>query len=313
MSTRIGFIMDPLASINILKDTTYAMMREAQRRNMTIHYIQLNDLYIENCEPRAKTHLVQIDHGIHLTPGEDTALDSFDVIMMRKDPPFDMEYIFATYILELAEKKGVLVLNKPQSLRDANEKMFTQWFPDLCPPSLLSREKASISSFLEQHQKIVLKPLDSMGGESIFLVQQGDPNFNVMVEVLTEQGTKYIMAQKYIPEITQGDKRILLIDGEPVPYALARIPPQHDFRGNLAKGATGQGIPLSERDYFICQQVAPVLKKKGLVFVGLDVIGDYLTEINVTSPTGIQELDKAFNLTISALLFDRIEAMITTC
>lgn len=313
MTTRIGFIMDPLASIHIYKDTTYAMMREAQRRNMDIHYMQLNDLYLKNCEPRAKTQRAHIDKGIHLTPGDDTSLDSFDVIMMRKDPPFDMEYVFATYILELAEEKGVLVLNKPQSLRDANEKMFTQWFPDLCPPSLLSRDSAPILSFLEQHQKIVLKPLDSMGGQSIFLVQQGDPNFNVMIEVLTEQGTKYVMAQKYIPEITQGDKRILLIDGEPVPYVLARIPPQHDFRGNLAKGAKGQGVALSERDYFICQQIAPTLKKKGLLFVGLDVIGDYLTEINVTSPTGIQELDKAFDLNISALLFDRIEAMITTC
>ena len=229
---------------------------------------------------------------------------------MRKDPPFDIEYIYATYLLELAEANGVLVVNKPQSLRDANEKLFTAWFPQCMPACLVTRSESRFRKFLEQHNDIVIKPLGGMGGESVFRVQQNNPNIGVIFETLTRHGTLYAMAQKFIPEIVDGDKRILMVDGEPVPYALARIPQAGETRGNLAAGGTGVGMELSDRDRWICEQVAPTLKEKGLLFVGLDVIGDYLTEINVTSPTCIRELDSQYNINISALLMDVIEQKI---
>ncbi len=225
---------------------------------------------------------------------------------MRKDPPFDMEYVYATYILEQAEARGVLVVNRAQSLRDANEKLFTAWFPQCCPPSLVTREQSRLRAFLDQERDMIIKPLGSMGGDSIFRVRQADPNVGVIFETLTQHGQRYALAQRYIPEISAGDKRILLIDGEPIPYALARIPAQGETRGNLAAGGTGEGVPLTERDRWICEQVAPTLREKGLIFVGLDVIGDYLTEINVTSPTCIRELDRIYDINIGETLMAAI-------
>ncbi len=226
---------------------------------------------------------------------------------MRKDPPFDLEYIYSTYLLEQAEEQGTLVINRAQSLRDCNEKLFTREFPQCCTPTRVARKNARIHEFLQQHQDIIIKPLDGMGGRSIFRIKRDDPNTNAIIESVTEHGTRQVMVQRFIPEISEGDKRILLIDGKAIPYALARIPASGENRGNLAAGATSKGVPLTERDHWICQQIGPKLKDKGLVFVGIDVIGDYLTEINVTSPTCIRELDNAFDLNISGELFDNIE------
>ncbi|HEX9803589.1 MAG TPA: glutathione synthase, partial [Gammaproteobacteria bacterium] len=235
-----------------------------------------------------------------------------DVVLMRKDPPFDMEYIYATYLLEQAERKGTLVVNRPQSLRDANEKVFTANFPQCTPPTLITRRAEAIRDFLQQHRDVILKPLEGMGGASIFKVSSGDPNTSVIIETLTGHGSRYAMAQRFIPEIAAGDKRVLLIDGEPVPYALARIPAEGELRGNLAAGGHGVGIPLTGRDYWICEQVAPTLREKGLIFVGLDIIGDYLTEINVTSPTCIRELDKQYGLDIGGQLMAAIARRLQT-
>ena len=234
-------------------------------------------------------------------------LADLDTILMRKDPPFDVEYIYATYFLEAAEKEGTLIVNKPASIRNANEKIFATEFADCVAPSLVTRRADSLRDFLGEHGDIILKPLGEMGGASIFRIKTDDPNISVIIENLTHHGTSYIMAQRFIPEISAGDKRILLVDGEPIPYALARIPAKGETRGNLAAGGRGEGIPLSQRDIEICNRVGPVLKEMGLIFVGIDVIGDYLTEINSTSPTCIKELDKQFNLNISAQLMDCIE------
>jgi glutathione synthase len=238
---------------------------------------------------------------------QDIALDSLDVIIMRKDPPFDQEYLYATYMLELAEHAGVYVVNKPQSLRDANEKLFTAWFPQCCTETLVTRDASRIKHFLHELGEIIVKPLDGMGGASIFHLREGDPNLSVILETMTEHNSRQVMAQKYLPEIKDGDKRILMINGEPVPYCLARIPASGESRGNLAAGGTGQGRALTDKDRWIANQVGPTLREKGLVFVGLDVIGSTLTEINVTSPTCVQELDKQFGLNISGLLMDHIE------
>jgi glutathione synthase len=226
---------------------------------------------------------------------------------MRKDPPFDMDYIYTTYLLEKAEERGVLVVNRPASLRDCNEKLFTAWFPQCCTPTLVTSDRERILSFMDRHKDIILKPLDGMGGSSIFRVRQADPNANVIIETLTSHGRRLTMAQRFVPEISQGDKRILMVDGEPVPYALARIPKPGETRGNLAAGGTGQGLPLSDQDRWIALQVGPSLRQRGILFAGLDVIGDYLTEINITSPTCIRELDSQFGLNISAQLMDCIE------
>jgi glutathione synthase len=226
---------------------------------------------------------------------------------MRKDPPFDMEYVYTTYLLERTQAGGVLVVNQPDSLRDANEKLFTAWFPQCTPPTLVTRQAAQIRAFLTEHGDIIVKPLGGMGGQSVFHLRQDDPNVNVVLETMTKRGTRFTMAQRFLPEIAQGDKRILMIDGEPVPYALARIPAPGDSRGNLAAGGRGEGRPLSERDRWICAQVGPTLRARGLVFVGLDVIGDYLTEINVTSPTCIRELDALYDLNIAAQVLDAVE------
>lgn len=303
--------MDPIGSINFKKDSTLAMLLEAQQRGYELYYMEQNDLFLSEQQVYANSSRLTVanDPGnwFELAEPLTIPLSKLDVILMRKDPPFDMNYIFTTYLLELAEAQGTLIVNKPQSLRDANEKLYTAWFPQCTVPTLVSSQTQQLRTFVAEQKDVILKPLDSMGGSSIFHVKHGDGNTNVIIETLTLNNTKPIMAQRFIPEITAGDKRILLIDGEPVPYALARIPSSTDHRANLAAGGTGKGIELSERDYWICAQVAPTLKQKGLIFVGIDVIGDYLTEVNVTSPTCIRELDTQFNINISAQLMDCIE------
>ncbi|MDX1434154.1 MAG: glutathione synthase [Gammaproteobacteria bacterium] len=307
----MGVVMDPIGSINVKKDSTLAMLLAAERRGWSLHYMEPNDLTLRDgvCHAVARDLTVRDDTRDWFTLGDAAELDvaSLDVVLMRKDPPFDMEYVFATYILERIEQAGVLVVNKPQSLRDANEKMYTAWFAQCCPPTLVTRTSMRLFEFLAEQHDIIVKPLDGMGGASIFRVTRSDPNVNVIFDSMTRQQTRFIMAQRYLPEIRDGDKRVLLIDGEPVPYALARMPADGDWRGNLAAGAKGVGIELGERERWIAAQVAPVAREKGLLFVGLDVIGDYLTEINVTSPTCIRELDAIYGLDIGSMVMDAIE------
>jgi glutathione synthase len=273
--------------------------------------MELGDLYLRNGKPYAKTRTLNVQRDdqqwFRFVAEQDIALDTLDVILMRKDPPFDQEFLYTTYLLELAEHAGVYVVNKPQSLRDANEKLFTAWFPQCCTETLVTRDASRIKEFLRELGDIIVKPLDGMGGASIFHIKEGDPNLSVILETMTQHNSRSVMAQKYLPEITNGDKRILMVNGEPVPYCLARIPAKGESRGNLAAGGIGEGRPLSEHDRWIANQVGPTLREKGLVFVGLDVIGSTLTEINVTSPTCVQELDKQFGLNISGLLMDHIE------
>jgi len=311
MTIRLGVVMDPIKNIKPIKDSTFAMLLEARQRQWQIHYMELSDLSVHDGKPHATTTRLDVfDDSNNWYKKSDTRfmpLQELDVILMRKDPPFDMEYIYATYILQLAQESGCLVVNDPTSLRDANEKLYTSWFPQCCAPSLVSRNAAEIKTFLATHQDIILKPLGGMGGASIFRVQADDANTNVIIETLTHNGQAFCMAQQYIPEISKGDKRILIIDGEPVPFALARIPASGENRGNLAAGGRAEGVALSERDHWICEQLAATLKKKGLLFVGIDVIGDFLTEINVTSPTCIRELDELYNLNIAGQLMDSIE------
>lgn len=313
---KLGVVMDPIKSINFKKDSTLAMLLEAQQRGYQLHYFELGDLYLNGAEARGRSRALQVRDDPHnwfeLGDTQDIALGQLDVILMRKDPPFDMDYIFATYILESAEQAGALVVNRPASLRDWNEKLAALQFPQCISPTLVSCRYDNLKSFIAQHQDTILKPLDSMGGGSIFRVTDRDPNLNVILETLTHHQQRQIMAQRFIPEISAGDKRILVIDGVPVPYALARIPAKGETRGNLAAGGRGEGIPLSERDNWICQQVSTQLRERGLLFVGLDVIGDYLTEINITSPTCIRELDSIYKLNISAILFDAIEQKLTS-
>jgi glutathione synthase len=314
MSLNLGILMDPIASINVKKDSSFAMLLEAQQRGYKIHYMEMNDLFIQDNRAKANSRLIEIfdnpDCWYHFkndTGQQSIELSELDVILMRKDPPFNMEYIYATYMLEMAEQSGTLIVNNPRSLRDANEKLFTFSFPDCIVPTLVSRNPVQFKAFLEQHKDIIVKPLGGMGGHSIFRLREQDPNLNVILETVTQHSSSYIMAQRFIPEITKGDKRILLINGVPVDYALARIPGEGETRGNLAAGGIGVGIPLSVRDRWLCDQVGPVLRDKGLLFVGMDVIGDYITEINVTSPTCIRELDQIYNLNISGKLMDVIE------
>ena len=311
MPIKLGMVMDSIDHINIKKDTSFAMLLEAQARGWQLHYMELNDLFLRNGRAYARTRVLTVQRDPQqwhqIISEQDIPLDTLDVILMRKDPPFDQEYIYATYLLERAESMGVYVVNKPQSLRDANEKLFTAWFPQCCAETLVARESARIKSFLQEQGEIILKPLDGMGGTSIFHVRQDDPNLSVILETMTQYNSRYIMAQKYSPEIKAGDKRILMINGEAVPYALARIPAEGESRGNLAAGGRAEGRPLTEQDWWITQQVGPTLKEKGLIFVGLDVIGDKLTEINVTSPTCAQELDRQFGLNITGQLMDHIE------
>ena len=312
MSIKVGIVMDPVGSIIVKKDTTLAMMLAAQRRGWELRYMELGDLFVRDGAAHARMRSIQVRDNPHdwCTLGEvgTVPLASLDVVLMRKDPPFDMEFVYATYILERAEAAGVLVVNRPQSLRDANEKMFTAWFPRCCPPTLVTREHTRMDAFLDEHGDIIVKPLDGMGGMSIFRVRAGDSNVNVIFETLTHRQTRYAMCQRYIPEIREGDKRVLLIDGEPVDYALARVPAGGDARGNLAAGAEGVGMEITPRMRAIANEVGPVLREKGLLFVGLDVIGDWLTEINVTSPTCVREIDAAFGVDIAGNLMDAIEA-----
>ena len=304
--------MDPIESIKPKKDSSLAMLLEAERRGAEIHYMLQADLKLVGGEALARSQRLNVtddeQHWFELGNEKEIRLGDLDVILMRKDPPFDMEYVYTTYILGRAEESGALIVNKPRALRDMNEKAYTAWFPQCAPLTLITRSMSEMKEFLAEHDRIVVKPLDGMGGKSIFVVVAGDKNANVIFETLTDNGRRFAMAQVYIPEISEGDKRILLIDGETVPYSLARIPSDDDNRGNLVMGAVGEGRKLSEREAWICAQVGPVLRDSGVIFAGLDVIGDYLTEINVTSPTGIRELDTIFDLNIAGTLFDAIEA-----
>ncbi|ELY4598154.1 glutathione synthase [Cronobacter malonaticus] len=308
---KLGIVMDPIANINIKKDSSFAMLLEAQRRGYELHYMEMADLYLDNGEGRARTRLVSVeqnyDKWYEFGTEQDIALADLDVVLMRKDPPFDTEFIYATYILERAEEKGTLIVNKPQSLRDCNEKLFTAWFADLTPHTLVTRNKAQLKAFWEKHGDIILKPLDGMGGASIFRVKEGDPNLSVIAETLTVLGSRYCMAQNYLPAIKDGDKRVLVVDGEPVPYCLARIPQGGETRGNLAAGGRGEPRPLTDSDWEIARRVGPTLKAKGLIFVGLDIIGDKLTEINVTSPTCVREIEAQYPFSITGMLMDAIE------
>jgi glutathione synthase len=311
MALSLGVVMDPIADIKYYKDTTLALLLAAQERGWDLHYMEQSDLYLLQGEAYASTRTLFVDDNgqswYELGLREDKKLADLDVVLMRKDPPFDNEYIYSTYILEAAQRQGLLVVNDPRSLRDCNEKIFATQFPQCCPPVLVSRDMARLREFHANHGDVIFKPLDGMGGSRIFRCRQDDPNVGVILETLTEFGTELIMAQRYIPEIAAGDKRILVVDGEAIPYCLARIPAQGETRGNLAAGGTGVAQPLTEQDRWIVEQVAPTLKAKGLMFVGLDVIGNFLTEINVTSPTCARELDKAHNTGIGSLLIDAIE------
>ena len=309
---RLAVVMDPIEDIKYAKDTTLAMLLAAQDRGWGLLYLELSDLWLRDGVAMGRTRPLRVfrDPARWFEFGEarEERLGDVDAILMRKDPPFDTEYIYTTYILERAEVQGALVVNRPQGLRDMNEKVYTAWFPQCCAPTLITRSMADMKAFLAEHGKIVCKPLYGMGGRGIFAIDQGDKNTSVVLETLTEYGTRFAIAQRYIPDIvTTGDSRVLLVDGVPVPYALARIPDGADNRGNLAAGATGVGRPLNDRDRWLAAQIGPTLAERGMLFVGIDVIGGFVTEINVTSPTGVRELDKQFNLNIAALLMDAIE------
>ena len=314
MSVRLGIVMDPISGISYKKDSSLAMLLAAQARGWTLFYMEQHDLYQVAGEAKARMRALKVfadhQHWFELGDETDAPLSELDVILMRKDPPFDMEFVYSTYLLEQAERAGVLVVNRPQSLRDCNEKLFATQFPHCTPPTLVSRRADILREFAVEHRDIILKPLDGMGGASIFRHREGDPNLSVILETLTQHGQQQIMAQAYLPAIKDGDKRILMINGEPVPYCLARIPAAGETRGNLAAGGRGEARPLSERDRWIAAQVGPTLREKGLLFVGLDVIGDYLTEINVTSPTCIREIDNAFNTGIGEQLMAAIAAQL---
>ena len=313
--TVIGVIMDPIEKINITKDSTWAMILAAQKRGWEVRYMQQADLFTSNGRVYAESRVVKLfpgkDPWLELSPPRTHELSQCDAVLMRKDPPFDMEYIYTTYKLELAEQRGTLIVNSPQSLRDCNEKFFTTWFPQCAPPTLVTRSAEQLRQFIVEHDDCIFKPLDGMGGASVFRVHGDDYNKGVIIETLTKHGTTSVMAQRFIPEISEGDKRILLIDGVAVPYALARVPAPCENRGNIAAGASTRGQHLSERDQWLCEQVGPELRARGLIFVGIDVIGDFITEINVTSPTGVRELDKRFEINISADLFACIEQRLT--
>jgi glutathione synthase len=307
----LAVVMDPIEDIKPAKDTTLAMMLAAQRRGWNLSYLELKHLWLRDGVALGRAHPVAVrdDHDDWFTRGEPSVrpLGEFDAILMRKDPPFDTEYIYATYILERAEAAGALVVNRPQGLRDMNEKVYTAWFPECCAPTLITRDMADMHAFLREHGRAVCKPLYGMGGRSIFVLDAGDKNASVVFETLTEYGTRYAIVQRYIPDIVStGDARVILVDGEPVPYALARIPSAADNRGNLAAGATGVGRPLDDRDRWLAGRIGPALREQGMLFVGLDVIGGFVTEINVTSPTGVRELGRQFGIDVADLLLDAV-------
>ncbi|MAA61966.1 UNVERIFIED_ORG: glutathione synthase [Idiomarina abyssalis] len=309
---KLAMVMDPIATVKTEKDTSFRLLLEAQARGYQCFYLEMGDLVIDNGQPMAFAREVRVQDQktdfYSLSDSEYRPLEDFDVIMMRKDPPFDSEFLYATQILELAEQRGSLVVNKPQSLRDCNEKLFTSWFADSIADTLVSSRADVIKAFHKKHGEVILKPLDGMGGASIFKVGADGSNLGVIIETLTEKGQRYAMVQKYLPEIKDGDKRILIIDGEPVPYSLARIPSAGETRGNLAAGGSGRAQPLSDSDWALARKVAPELKKRGLIIVGLDVIGDRITEINVTSPTCMREIENAYDINIAEQVFKAIEA-----
>jgi glutathione synthase len=310
-SVRIGMVMDPIATITPAKDSSLAMLLAAQSRGYELICFEMNDLRLANGEARGHGRATRVmdsdEHWFEQSDPVDMPLADLDVILMRKDPPFDMEYVYSTYILERAELAGALIVNRPASLRDMNEKAYTAWFPQCCPDTLITRDMSELKAFKDHHQRIVVKPLDGMGGKSIFVVDHRDNNANVIFETLTADQTRFTMAQTYIPEILAGDKRIILIDGKAPDVALARIPDADDNRGNLVMGASAEIRELTDRDRWICEQVGPELSRRGVIFAGLDVIGDYLTEINVTSPTGIREICKYADVDLASALMDCIE------
>jgi glutathione synthase len=311
MTKKLAVLMDPIESIKIHKDSTFAMLLEAQRRNWNINYIIPGSLYVADGIPYAQvSNLKVIDNEagwFKLDSASEHCLSSYDVILMRKDPPFDMEYIYTTYILELAQNSGSQIINNPVALRNFNEKFSILNFPQCCTPTLVTGNEQKICDFTSKHKEVILKPLDTMGGQSVFKVMHTDNNKLSVISTITRDGHTTVMAQRFIPEISEGDKRILIVNGEPVPFALARIPREGEFLGNLAAGGMGKGKPLNERDYWICSELKEALVKNGIAFAGIDVIGPYLTEINITSPTCIRELDREFDLNISSTLFDYIE------
>jgi len=312
---KLGVVMDPISSINIKKDSTFEMLWQAQLLGWDLHYFELEDLSISNGVAMGTSRRLEIFQDskkwFQLDASNEIELGSLDCILMRKDPPFDMEFVYVTYILELAQRQGALVVNDPQALRDCNEKAYCAWFPELCPATLITRRDAQIREFLKLHKDIIVKPLDGMGGASIFRVTEGAPNIGVIIETLTDHGQRFAMVQQFIPEIDKGDKRILMVAGEVVPYVLARIPTKGETRGNLAAGGLGVAQPLSETDRAIAEKVGPELVKRGILFAGLDVIGDRLTEINVTSPTCIKEINEAYDTNIALDLMKAVEQQLT--
>ena len=312
MTVRLGVVMDPIGSINFHKDSTLAMLLAAQARGWELYYVEPADLFLRDSDCHAEMNRLEVmpdpENWFNHGPRETLPLAHLDVVLMRKDPPVNLEYMYTTFLLQRAEIAGVLIVNRPEALRNASEKLHTAWFSQCCAPTTVSRRMSRLKSFIDEYRDIVVKPLNGMGGASVFRVRHDDPNLNVILETITRNGRKSAMAQRYIPEITAGDKRILMIEGEPYPHALARIPAAGESRGNLAVGGTGVGVDLSERDRWICGQVGPALREYGIIFAGLDVIGDYLTEINVTSPTCIRELDSQYNTDIAGQLMDAIAA-----
>ena len=315
MKVKVAVVMDPIESIKPYKDSTFAMLLEAQRRAHSIYYLRPNSLFVLDGEPFAQaaelTVRDQSSDWFSISNFTPINLCEFDVILMRKDPPFNMQYIYTSYTLELAEKKGTLIVNRTSALRNMNEKFSISNFPQCCAPTLITSDRNKIDEFIQEHSDVVVKPLDAMGGESIFKLSQKEPNKRSIIDHLTNNGETSIMAQRFIPQIEKGDKRILIVNGEPIPYALARIPASGEFRANLAVGGTGQGVPLSDQDRQICTEIKTSLVKNGILFAGIDVIGPYLTEINITSPTCIRELDSQYDLNISGILFDQIEKTLT--
>jgi glutathione synthase len=314
-TTSLAVVMDPIAKLKYAKDSTLAMLLAAAARGWQLTYFEQSDLFLRDGVAFGRGRPLEVfanpEKWFQLGESRQYELGKFDCVFMRKDPPFDAEYIYTTYILERAELAGALVANRPQGLRDMNEKVFTAWFPQCCAPTLITRSAAEFTAFAAEHGKIVVKPLDGMGGKSIFVTEKGDKNLPVIIETLTDNGARFAIAQRYVPDITAtGDSRVLLIDGEPVPYALARIPAPHDNRGNLAAGARGVGRELNDRDRWLASQIGPVLADRGMVFVGIDVIGGFVTEINVTSPTGIRELDAQFGLNIGDMVIAALERRI---
>ncbi len=314
-TTNLGVVMDPIAAIKPYKDSTFAMLLAAQARGWRLHYMELGDIWLHDGVAHGSMRPLKVADGrddfYELGQAKRQPLAELDAILMRKDPPFDMEYVLSTYVLQRAQEAGTLVVNAPRALREVNEKAYVAWFADLCPATVITRSKSVIREFLAEHQKIVVKPMDGMGGKSIFVVSAGDPNANVILETITADGRRFATAQAFVPEIVEsGDTRILLIAGEAVPYGLARIPPGDDHRGNLAVGGTAEGRELDDNDLGICAAVGPVLRDLGVSFAGIDVIGGKLTEINVTSPTGIRELDQLFSLDIAGMLMENIAAQL---